>query len=210
MYILVLRPLFYDYIPGILKRLGLGMILLTVPTLSFFIIDIIGHTLVSHTSECFLTMTPHMFNYSDVHMPLGISPLFLIIPRVFYSCGYFVFYVAIFEFICAQSPYSMKGILVGMFFAIRGVFQLLGALVIMLPFVGWSLSSSFPSCGFVFHIINLVVALFGLVAFTCVAGKYQYRQRDEPDNIYRYAEEYYAKSQDEPNFDFDDYDNLDV
>ena len=209
-YMLVLRPLFYDYIPGILKRMGLGMILLIVPTLSFFIIDIIGHTRVSHTSECFLTMDPHTFNYSEVDMPLGISPLFVIIPSVFYSCGSLVFYVAVFEFICAQSPYSMKGILVGIFFAIIGVFQLLGALVIMLPFLGWRLSTSFPSCGFVFYLMNLVVALIGLVTFTCMAGKYQYRQRDEPDNVYRYAEEYYAKSQDEPNYDYYDYDNLDV
>jgi hypothetical protein len=31
------------------------------------------------------------------------------------------------------------------------------------------------------------------------------------DDIYRYAEEYYADTQDEPNYDYDDdYDNLDV
>ena len=39
---------------------------------------------------------------------------------------------------------------------------------------------------------------------------YQYRERDEPDNIYRYAEEYYANAQDEPNYDYNDYDKLNV
>ena len=43
------------------------------------------------------------------------------------------------------------------------------------------------------------------MAYTCVARQYQYRVRDEPDNIYRYAEEYYANARDEPN-----YDSLDV
>ena len=48
------------------------------------------------------------------------------------------------------------------------------------------------------------------MAYTCVARQYQYRERDEPDNIYCYAEEYYANAQDEPDYDYDDYDNLDV
>ena len=49
------------------------------------------------------------------------------------------------------------------------------------------------------------------MAYTCVARQYQYQERDEPDNIYnRYAEEYYANVQDEPNYDYDDYDNLNV
>ena len=48
------------------------------------------------------------------------------------------------------------------------------------------------------------------MAYTWVARKYKYRQRDEPDNIYRYAEDYYANPQDEINYSYDDYDNLNV
>ena len=48
------------------------------------------------------------------------------------------------------------------------------------------------------------------IAFAIVAKGYEYRQRDEPDNIYRYAEEYYDNTQDEPNYDYDDYYNLNV
>ena len=46
--------------------------------------------------------------------------------------------------------------------------------------------------------------------FIWIARRYQNHQRDEPDDIYRYAEEYYEKAQDEPNYDYSDYDNLDV
>ena len=53
-------------------------------------------------------------------------------------------------------------------------------------------------------------ALIVIVAYTCVAWQYQYQERDEPDNIYRYAEDYHANAQDEPNYDYDDHDNLDV
>ena len=66
---------------------------------------------------------------------------------------------------------------------------------------------NFPTCGFIYYLINTVILLIGLVAFIIVAWRYEYRERDEPDNIYRYAEEYYANVQDEPNSDYDDLDN---
>ena len=73
-------------------------------------------------------------------------------------------------------------------------------------------SAYFPSCVFVYYLINAIIAFIGIVAYTCAAWQYQYQERDEPDNIYRYAEasEYYANAQDEPNYDYDDYDSLNV
>ena len=65
-------------------------------------------------------------------------------------------------------------------------------------------------CGFIYYLINIAAILISIVAFVFVAMRYQYRGRDEPDNVYRYAEEYHANAQDEPNYDYDDYDNLNV
>ena len=92
----------------------------------------------------------------------------------------------------------MKGLLIGTLFTVKGVFQFIGATAISIPFISWKFITSFPSCGFVYYLVNTLVGLIGLVAYTWVARRYQYRQRDELDNIYRYAEEtqYYDKSQD--------------
>ena len=90
----------------------------------------------------------------------------------------------------------MKGLLIGTFYAIRGIFQLLGVLLFIFPFLGWRSSSSFPSCGFVYYLIIILISIFGLILFAWMSKKYQYRQRDEPDKIYQYAEEYY-KNRDE-------------
>ena len=87
------------------------------------------------------------------------------------------------------------------FFALRRIFQLLVTLIFMFPFIGHNLSASFPSCGFVYFLVNIVIALLGIVVYIWVAIKYQNRQRDKPDNVYHYAEEYYAKAHDEPNYD---------
>ena len=105
----------------------------------------------------------------------------------------------------------MKRLVIGTFFAIKGVPQLLGVVIIYAPIAfGWNIVCSFPSCGFVYYLINAIIALIGIVAYTCVVRQYQYRERDEPDNTYHYAEEHYANSQDEPNYDYDDYNNLNV
>jgi uncharacterized membrane protein len=105
----------------------------------------------------------------------------------------------------------MKGLLIGIFFAIKGVFQLFGVALYLAVGVGCRLRYNFPVCGFVYYLINVVIALIGIIAFMLVARRYQYRQRDEPDNIYRYAEEYYANVQEESSYCYDnDDDNLNV
>ena len=211
LYILLLRPFVLNYIPGMLKRIGLGMMLMMSPILCFFILDTIGHTAaISYNSEglassCFLT--DGSFIGESV---MRINPAVLLIPIFVNISGSMIFYVAVYEFIYSQSPHSMKGLMIGTFFAIRGAFQLLGALVFIFPFLGWKSISSFPSCGFVYYFVNMVVAFFGIIVYVWIARKYQNRQRNEPDNIYRYAEEYYEKAQDEPNYDYDNYDNLNV
>ena len=127
---------------------------------------------------------------------LRISPNYLLIQNSLNALGSMLFYIATFEFICAQSPHSMKGLLIGTYYAIKGVFQLVGVLVIYAPITAWCKSDkSFPVCGFIYYLVNVVILLIGTIAFIIVARKYQYRQRDEPDNIYRYAEEYYANAQ---------------
>ena len=104
-----------------------------------------------------------------------------------------------------ENPHAMKGLVIGTFLAIKGVFQLLGVVITYVPLgFGWNIVCIFPSCGFVYYLINAIIAFIGMVAYTCVAWQYQYRERDEPDNIYRNAEalEYYANAQDEPNYDY--------
>ena len=109
----------------------------------------------------------------------------------------------------------MKGLLIGAFFLIKGVFQFIGITAVLFPFTWWSFATPFPSCGFVYYFINVTVAAISLFVYSCVSRRYQYRQRDEPDNIYRYAEEYYDRGTDQlentGTYDYtNDLDNLNV
>ena len=213
-YICLLRPYIQHCIPGMLKRIGLGMAMLLLSSVTILTIDAYGHI---HTSNnvCFFNSDHHAY-YSIISEPdtLNISIHYLMFPYVLTALGYTLFNIAAYEFICSQSPHAMKGLLIGMFFAVKGVFQLIGATVVLVPFNFWHFNFSFPSCGFVYYLINVVIALTGLVAYTCVARRYQYRQRDEPDNTYRYAEDYYDRDRDDSyqsSYDYsNDHDNLNV
>ena len=203
LYLFLLRPFIHDYIPGMLKRMGLGMIM-------FFLSGLYTLLMGSFRHDCPTEYDPWDEDCQVVTY-LKISPHFLIIQSSLNAIGYMLFNVATFEFICAQSPHSMKGLVIGTFFAIKGIFQLIGVVAVFTPVaLRCKSGDKFPVCGFIYHFINVVILLTGIITFTIVARRYQYRERDEPDNIYSYAEEYYANAQDEPNYDYDDYDNLNV
>ena len=80
----------------------------------------------------------------------------------------------------------MKGVLIGILFAVKGLFQLIGVLGILLPFSFWQTS---PRAGLVYFLVNIVISVVGVVAFIVAAKRYQYRQRDDFCNIRKYIEE---------------------
>jgi hypothetical protein len=184
-------------IPGMLKRMGIGISLLLISGFCTLLMGVADHDCSSEEELC------------QINTYFAISPHFLLIQFFLNAVGYMLLYIAIYEFICAQSSYSMKGLLIGTHFAIKGIFQLLGILFIYTPVsAGCNYHITFPICGFVYFLANTLGALIGLIAFIFVARKYRNRQRDEPDNIYRYAEEYYANDQSESSTEYYNYDNL--
>ena len=182
---------------GMLKRISIGLCLITVSLICSLSIDIVGHTWIGNPNATCIFASP-VFNHS-ISPPaevqtLNISPYILLIQNILTAVAYILIYGGTFEFICAQSPHSVKGFLIGVFFAISGLFQLLGVCGILLPFNFWRFSINFPSCGFVYYLVNIAISIIGVIAFNCAAKKYKYRQRDEFCDERRYIEEYYENA----------------
>ena len=112
------------------------------------IIDIVGYSLAGNGSEeTNDTVTQCMFqiskyNYTLEYKPLNMHWSVLITPSIFHGPGPLLITTTTLEFISAQSPRLMKGLLVGVFFAIQGIFQLVGITTI-LPI---SLTQPWPFC----------------------------------------------------------------
>ena len=198
MYFCLIRPFFRNSSPRILKGIGIGMFLLLLSLVSLMLIDVVDSIMFqSHHHRCFLSSNVTASN-NTTQSQLSLSHVsrwYLVLPHTFNALGYTSFYPSVYAFICAQSPHAMKGLLIGTFFAIKGIFQLLGALL-SLSFLKWN-ENFVMSCGSVYFLVNITFSLVGLMAYICAARKYHYRQRDEPDHTYRYAEEYYGKSDSE-------------
>ena len=169
-------------------RMSFGAIICLLGVASSLVIDIMGHSLkhdnVSNHSQCMfqLYMTNGTLQYPDLNMHWSV----LIPPSLLLGVGPLIVMTSTLEFISAQSPQSMKGFLIGLFFAIRGFFQLLNALITV-PF---SLKNPWASgemlehppvtnCGFVYLLFTCMVGLIGLILFSVAAKKYKYRARNE-------------------------------
>ena len=201
-YIWVIFSLLRHKVPKIFTRLGIGVILCLLGVVSMLIIDMAGHSLAGNgTKKTTDTVTQCMFqvykhNYTLEYSPLNMSSSVFVAPSLFLGIGPLLITTTTLEFISAQSPQSMKGLLVGVFFAIQGIFQLIGITGI-LPV---SLTQPWPldlpsvlSCCSVYLSFILLMGLFSFVLFIFAAKKYKYRERDDILFHQRDVEEVYTR-----------------
>ena len=186
LYIYIVRPFVFHYIPGMLKRIGLGIIVMIVSLIFIFVMDTMAHVENKESAYCMLQLSYYWYNNSYEIVPQNA---FVIVPRCLSSCYTLLIYIALYEFICSQSPHSMKGLLIGLSFAIKGAFQLLGTMFVMLAQL--IAPQSLLSCGMEYYLLNISVGVAAINLYLYAAKKYQYRLRDEPCHVHRYVEEYY-------------------
>ena len=186
----LIYPLFQKYIPNILKRIGIGLCLITLSLICSLLVDSIGHALPNRQNATSIFNPDPYFVFGFGDHSLQLNPYILVIQNLLLAVAYILIYGGVFEFICAQSPHSMKGFLIGVFFAVKGLFQLIGVLGILLPFSVWRGSNRI---GLVYFLVNFLISIAGVVAFTITAKRYQYRELEEVYNERKYIEEVYEK-----------------
>ena len=193
LYIAFVRPFINSYRLRIFGQIGVGIVLLLFSVTCTFITDTLAHTR-NITNACMLYSDEQLFPTEHFFHPAVLLP-----QRLLYGLSIVFIYPALYVFICAQSPHSMKGLLIGLSFAIIGLFQLLASLL-LLPFMFSRLS--LPSCGMEYYMVTIVVGVVGLSVYVYVARKYKLRERDEPCHVRRFVEDYYSKIQEEENYDY--------
>ena len=124
----------------------------------------------------------------------------LIPPNLLLGIGPLIVITTTYELISAQSPQSMKGLIIGVFFAIRGLFHFLNSIIIIpfslpYPWASGRMLENPPvtNCGFVYLLFTCVVGFIGLILFSVAAKKYKYRQRDEGMFYQQDVEEIYDR-----------------
>ena len=183
-------------LPKSLHRVQLAAMLFVFSLVYMLAVDVTGHALESNAREnntC-VFFKPNLLDETLLE-PLHLHWTALIFPNLTKALALDLIMASAFEFISAQSPYTMKGVLVGLLFAVRGFFQLIAA-VVLLPVTIKSnriWSKVKISCLTSFYSVTLAISLLGIILFTIAARKYQYRKREEEPYSQSRVEEIYDR-----------------
>ena len=194
LYLMIIKPLLRKYLPNIFKRMGLSIGIFEVLFAYYFIWDILENGSIESKAYSNFVCKENG-SYTLLHrsiVSIHQTTLFTL-GNILYSLAHAILYIAIWEFICCQSPQYMKGLLFGLFYAIKAFSQFLAATVKILFLYTWELQ--FTDCQSAYHLLNLIIGLIGFFIFIIAAYRYKYRKRDDICNVYKYAEDYYSNFQ---------------
>ena len=187
-YIWLVYSVLRNRMPKILIRLSFALVVFILAISSILIIDLTGHIILhtdrsegGHNTTCMF-----LHPLDGPYDPLLLHWSVLLLPNVLLGLAPSLLLATALEFISAQGPHTMKGVLIGILFANKGLYQLIGASLVY-PFslkkywkhVKPGQITSVLSCESGYFIVTLFIALIGLVCFVISACKYKYRVRGE-------------------------------
>ena len=186
-YHFLIYPVFYNRIPGILKKVGTGLSLTAFSHLVSAVagaLQICAADLSNATCNGAQSLLP-------VFDPKSGGMLWMIIPSALYNIGYLLAAGSLIEFIIAQTPHQIKGLMSG--FAImacilftsigQGLFQAVVTLS----------SNSTLDTWFHGNVAVSVIIFLGLLVFALVSKWYKLRKRDDIVPFHMLAEQYFEK-----------------
>ena len=184
-YHFILYPLFYKYIPSMLKIVGIGLFLCLVSSLASLSINTIEHLHSNASQSDFGSAATHTSS---------VSLYWVLIVDLVNGLGVNMVSCTVFEFTMAQTPNRMRGILMGLAIAIIGIGVLAGMLLTRLFQL---FNSATPSCGFYYYLVVSLLILLVLLLFVVLAKRYKLRERERHINIQAIAEDHYERYMDQ-------------
>ena len=128
-------------------------------------------------------------NFTNFHCRENDIPfLVLTIPNILQGLSYLLVFMTALEFICAQAPLRLKGLLIGIWYALLATNYLL----VGVPEWFTAMSKSWM----IFHTIRAFCIFLSLIMYLCVSKRYRYRLRDEVVNEQFLVEEIYERELD--------------
>ena len=154
---------------------------------------IISHNLtIPYLLKCLTAVTKISSNGSEEYYcntPLVNSLVinFSFVIPVIHGLSYILVFMSVLEFICAQSPNAMKGILIGVWYSMLAIKYLLINILDthdgLLDVVPWN----------AYHCIKGIGIFISIIMFSVICRKYRYRERNEIVNEQNIIEELYER-----------------
>ena len=169
----IIVPFFSCFIPSMLKRMWIGLVVLLLQLSATTAIAVIVNKDVSRVCDDCVCFDFSAYNSSFVGMEIFTLPYpVFIVPQMLLGLCIVLLFITGFEFILAQGPRSMQGLLIGLWLIGNTVHNINNSI---LPF-------SF-SCRWEYYAVKTCLVLLSIIVYTIAAYKYKYRQRNELSDV---------------------------
>ena len=181
-YRFILHPLIFKYVPSMLKVMAAGLTLCIVVTVIELNVLSIGH-FYSNASHC-------IFDDLTVTGTLPIPLYWVLIIDFANGVGVVLVMCSLFEFVVAQTPNRMRGIMMGLMITTIGIGTLS---TYLFAEIFQQLQAASPSCVFYYYLVLSLLLLLILIVFVILAKRYKLREREKHINIQPIVEEHYER-----------------
>ena len=200
LYEIVVHPLFHSCLPTLQSHVKL-FIALTLRIVRYAIMLALmtyarqHYTHITPSSNATLSCIFSKSNDSLNFLSETLDYKWIIILEALMAISDLLIAIGALEFYCAQVPYSMKGLVAGIFYALLGFFVMLSqGLLLLFKMTSLEWGTGTLSCGFWYLLTLLIYLLIMMAASVVVMRCYKKRKREDVlPNEQIFAERYYSK-----------------
>ena len=186
LYEFVIYPLVQRNMMRMLRRIVAAAFILCFVIVFLSIVDL-GRHAVHHRYVCTYNNTA-LVPISDFLSPVALYSVEAV-GNILLSVTVAILSTATFEFVYAQSPYSMRGIMMGLTWFVFSLSLALGGGILKV----WNSNWPWHYCNIMIYVVCFTISFFGLVFFGITAFCYKNRVRDDIRNETAVIEEVYAR-----------------
>ena len=187
------------YIPNIFKRMGLGLLCCLLKVIIEIALQVTQKLYATEQCSnnrplfnCYSSISQVKDNDSCIYLTNcrpgnSIFLILLVVPQVLQGLSFLLVFLSAIEFICAQAPLRLKGLLIGLWYASLSVHYLL----VDIPDIYIPLTDG--TTWVVIQEAKAFLIALSLIFFVHVSEQYRYRVRDEVVNEQYLIEEIYER-----------------
>ena len=176
-----------------LHKLLIGEVLLVATFLALLIFETLSrHAYLELNGN---NATVSCIIYVDQTLAQTFSYKWIAIPDIFFVLSITLMVIGGLEFISAQVPYSMRGVILGIAFCSGTATPVLNTVLIISFWQKESIwGTGVISCGFWYALMHIVLCTIGCIVNVIIKVRYKQRKREDVlPNEHIYAERYYSK-----------------
>ena len=173
-----LHPLLCKCIPrvSITVKFSFSVLLLLASLLC-----LLGMESASYYYQTSSNTTLHKCIFQNTHFESNVEFYWILLPSALLGISVYTFILSGIEFICAQAPVNMKGLILGIACGLYGLTSVIQSLI-ALPFVSPGKHATFwenapLSCGIWYFLIQVAVTFIGYLLVIAMVKSYQRRNR---------------------------------